>query len=386
MSEARSHPSIRVAAAGRTDVGRRRKHNEDSLLVRPELGLYVVADGMGGHRAGEVASAMVARSMEDFFAATEKDGGAAELTQEDPQLALGARRLIGAARRANRDVHELSRTRQQHAGMGSTLVALYLSKADRMVHICHVGDSRCYRIREEQIEQLTRDHSLINDALALEPDLTPELLAELPKNVITRAIGATESIEVGIRSEPLQEQDLFVLCTDGLSGLVTAEQLLEMSSLTTDLEELCELLVVMANEAGGPDNISVLALRVDAVLDEHPTAAEPAAPSTTEEVPAPSEPLRREKGGGEPPPGPAEVERPASLPRPDGAKPRVARPPKPVCATCGCDIGEGHRYCIVCGGRVAPEPAGIAPVFCHGCGAKLVPGGRFCPACGTRVA
>jgi len=269
---------LRVAAAGKTDVGRRRKHNEDSILVKPELQLFVVADGMGGHNAGEVASALAARSLDNFFSATATGVIPAEFAGADSPITNDARRLASSVRKANADVYEIASTRRQHAGMGSTVVAAHVSERDRRVHICHVGDSRCYRIRDGEIEQLTRDHSLINDALAMRPDLTEEILAELPKNVITRAVGTQESLEVDLRSERLLEGDLYLLCSDGLSGQVTAEQILEVASITTDLEELCDLLIIMANDSGGPDNITVIAIRIDELAAAAELEAEADAP------------------------------------------------------------------------------------------------------------
>lgn len=265
MSRAQQSDPTRVASAGKTDVGRRRKHNEDSILLRPELNLYVVADGMGGHNAGEVASALAARSVENYVAATPAAQEAKDLSAAGRKLTADAGRLVGAVKKANADVYEIASTRRQHAGMGSTMVAALVSEADGQIHICHVGDSRCYRVRDEAIQQLTRDHSLINDAIAMRPDLTPEILAELPKNVITRAVGTQETLEVDIRSEVLRPGDLYLMCSDGLSGLVNEEQINDACTISTDLEELCDLLIIMANEAGGTDNISVLAVRVESV-------------------------------------------------------------------------------------------------------------------------
>jgi protein phosphatase len=131
------------------------------------------------------------------------------------------------------------------------------------IHIGHVGDSRCYRIRDGEIEQLTRDHSLINDALALKPDLTPEELARLPKNIITRALGMKDAVKVDIQSKRVQPGDMYLLCSDGLSGMVSEEQMLEVLEFTRDPQEACDLLVAMANDAGGTDNISAVIIRID---------------------------------------------------------------------------------------------------------------------------
>ncbi len=258
-----------LISAGLTDVGRQRKHNEDNILVRPELGLFVVADGMGGHSAGDIASKLTTTSLQNFFEATEAGPIPGEPTDEDRAVGADARRLLAAVRKANHDVFEISTTYQQHQGMGSTLVSVYVPRATGVVHIAHVGDSRCYRVRGGRIEQLTKDHSLINDALELKPDLTEGEIARLPKNIITRALGMKELVKIDVRTESLCPGDTFLLCSDGLSGLVKEAQILEVIEITDDVDEVCELLVAMANEAGGTDNISAVVVRIEEHDEEH---------------------------------------------------------------------------------------------------------------------
>ncbi|MEZ4310368.1 MAG: PP2C family serine/threonine-protein phosphatase [Polyangiaceae bacterium] len=255
--------ALRIAAAGLTDVGRQRRHNEDQILVRPELGLYVVADGMGGHNAGNVASALVATSIDNFFQATRNEALPAP-KPEDANLAEGARRLAHAVRKANRDVFEISSTHQQHHGMGSTVVAMYLPPGSDEIHIAHVGDSRCYRVRGGEIRQLTRDHSLINDALDIKPDLTEADLARLPKNIITRALGMKDAVKVDVKTEKVEPEDIYLLCSDGLSGMVTDSDLGDVLGMSEQVSDACEVLVAMANDAGGTDNISAVVVRVQA--------------------------------------------------------------------------------------------------------------------------
>ncbi len=263
MSKTQPGRAIRIEAAGLTDVGRQRRHNEDNVLVSPKVGLFVVADGMGGHSTGHVASALAASSMQTFFDATETGPLPPPAPPDDVNLPHGAARLVQGVRKANRDVYEVSSTRKENRGMGSTIVAIHFDGAD--LHVAHVGDSRCYRIRDENIEQITRDHSLINDALALKPDLTQEELARLPKNVITRALGMKDAVKVDVQSVHVEPEDIFLLCSDGLTGMINNEQILEVFSLTSDLDEACELLIAMANEAGGTDNISALLVRAETV-------------------------------------------------------------------------------------------------------------------------
>lgn len=260
--------AVNFEAVGVTDIGRQRKHNEDHVLLRPELDLFVVADGMGGHNAGDIASRLATASLRNFYEAT-RDGAVpdANLGEGYDQLAPEGKLLAAAIRKANRDVFEISSTHRQHHGMGSTVVACYLVRERATIHVGHVGDSRCYRYRAGRLEQLTHDHSLINDALALKPDLTPDELARLPKNIITRALGMREDVKVDIRSEPVQPGDIFLLCSDGLSGMVSEEEIARILATAqddseTDLREACESLVSLANENGGNDNITALLVRI----------------------------------------------------------------------------------------------------------------------------
>ncbi len=261
MSKTQPGRAIRIEAAGLTDVGRQRRHNEDNVLVAPKVGLFLVADGMGGHSTGHVASALAASSMQTFFDSTESGPLPSPIPADEANLPRGAVRLVQGVRKANRDVYEVSSTRKENRGMGSTIVAIHFDGSD--LHIAHVGDSRCYRLRDGNIEQITRDHSLINDALALKPDLTQEELARLPKNVITRALGMKDAVKVDIQSVHVEPEDIFLLCSDGLTGMINNDQILEVFSLTNDLDEACELLIAMANEAGGTDNISALLVRAE---------------------------------------------------------------------------------------------------------------------------
>jgi protein phosphatase len=245
-----------------TDVGRQRHHNEDTYLLRPDLGLYLVADGMGGHDAGDVASAMVRLSVVDFFEVTEHaDWAEFWRRDEDQGLPKPAQRLAAAIRKANHDIHSASATHSTGRGMGSTVVAAYHPDGAETMFVAHVGDSRCYRIRGGKLEQLTRDHSLIQEALFLDPGISEEDLARLPANIITRALGVDHDVDVDVRTVHLREGDTYLLCSDGLSGLISSEEIVEAISLVDDVAEVCALLVALANDAGGIDNITALALR-----------------------------------------------------------------------------------------------------------------------------
>lgn len=276
MGEFRTSSRTRPVAAAVTDVGRQRKHNEDNVLVKSELGLFVVADGMGGHNAGNVASALATRSLDNFFEATRAGILPGPAPADEQELDPGARRIVAAIRKANHDVFVISNTYTQHQGMGSTVVAAYVCSETEQIHVGHVGDSRCYRIRQGAIEQLTKDHSLINDALALKPDLSQDELARLPKNIITRALGMKDAVKVDIRSERILPGDVFLLCSDGLSGMVSEQQILDVFEITQEPQDACELLIAMANEAGGTDNISALIVRIqpEAPEERQPDSAE----------------------------------------------------------------------------------------------------------------
>ncbi len=251
---------LQPTAAGKTDVGRKRDHNEDQVLVVDDLGLFAVADGMGGHDAGDVASAITAESLKDYFASA-LDGG--ELPEAFEDLPAGAQRLASSILHANRQVYGKSGRSANQGGMGSTVVAVYVSQEEQQIHIGHVGDSRCYRLRGDTFEQLTLDHSMINEALKLNPDLSEDILKQLPTNVVTRALGTKESVEPDICSEPLVAGDLYLLCSDGLTGEVSDEELHFALEDQNDINDTCELLVAMANEAGGRDNITALLVRID---------------------------------------------------------------------------------------------------------------------------
>lgn len=245
---------MRVIAAGLSDVGRQRVHNEDRFILLPEFDVYVVADGMGGHQSGEVASRMAASTIATFFRSRGLPGGA--------PAPLGER-LRAAVTYANARIFARADDSRAHRGMGTTVVAVAFHRETGQVHVAHAGDSRCYRMRDGTLEQLTRDHSLVADALLERPDLSEADLAYLPRNVITRALGIAPTVDVDLRVENAQPGDLFLLCSDGLHGLLTdleiADTLLDRPVLT----QACASLVEMANEAGGRDNITAVLVRIE---------------------------------------------------------------------------------------------------------------------------
>ncbi|HTA14977.1 MAG TPA: Stp1/IreP family PP2C-type Ser/Thr phosphatase [Solirubrobacteraceae bacterium] len=267
-----------------TDTGLQRRANEDSLLVRSPL--FVVADGMGGAQAGEVASHIAVET----FRAGLQDGS-------DPE-----RSLVHQVEQANAHINELSHQSPEHAGMGTTITVAYVGEQD--VSIAHVGDSRAYCHRDGELLRLTDDHSLV-DELIRQGKLTPEEAEEHPqRSVITRALGPEATVEVDVRSFRGRPDDVYLLCSDGLTTMLGEAELLELLSAHTSLHDSGEALIAAANAAGGKDNITVVLLRLEEVLtaaerlaDGHTTitavAPASAAPSTTQERPIPPNPESR---------------------------------------------------------------------------------------------
>jgi PPM family protein phosphatase len=278
---------MRAIASGLTDVGLQRDHNEDSYAVLSEYDLFIVADGMGGHRAGDVASRLATDAIAEFFRSTAQEDATWPF-HFDTSLSEDENRLVTGIRVANRRIFDRSIRSRDCAGMGTTVVGALYSRKKNRLFVGHVGDSRAYRVRRENIQQLTRDHSLINDYLQAMPELTEEQRAELPKNVITRALGMQDSVAVDLVSDEPQLSDVYLLCSDGLSGMLTDEQILGVVSSSADTNEICRRLIQKANENGGEDNITALVIRFDEVaaedLAQRPTQAPPDAPNEDKAV------------------------------------------------------------------------------------------------------
>jgi len=263
---------MRAVAAGLSDVGLQREHNEDSFVVLKEYDLFVVADGMGGHRAGDVASKIATETISEFFRTTANE----DVTWPfhfDTNLSEEENRLLTGIRVANRQIFERSTRSREYHGMGTTVVGAMFSPKKKRMYIGHVGDSRCYRVRSGNIQQLTRDHSLINDYLLAMPDLTDEQKQELPKNVITRALGMQDNVVVDLQHDDPKIGDVYVLCSDGLSGMVSDEDIQEIVNATNDIREACRKLIQRANERGGEDNITAVLIKIEETAAEEPVPA-----------------------------------------------------------------------------------------------------------------
>jgi serine/threonine protein phosphatase PrpC len=251
--------SLLMRGAGATDIGRIRKHNEDMVLVREDLQLFAVADGAGGHEAGDVAADLAIRSIANYVEATER---VARSGSEFDRFGLpaGARRLSRAVHKANRDVFDIAARYEKTRGMGTTVVALLFSPLSALAHLAHAGDSRCYRLRAGHLELLTQDHSLLMDVLEERPEIEDDVLASLPQHVVTRALGMRRSARVSVRSHEVLPGDRYLLCSDGLSGYVPADAIAACMAEEGPLDTLVLDLVNLANHAGGRDNITALAV------------------------------------------------------------------------------------------------------------------------------
>jgi len=234
--------SIRVA--GKSDVGRKRSNNQDSILVSEIHGLFAVADGMGGHSGGEVASAMAVKTLEKIFG----ESTGLEVTE----------RLHQAVQLANRAIYEYAQANSQLNGMGTTLTAAAIDGP--WLQIAQVGDSRLYLIRQGQIFQITEDHSQVYELL--KAGLISEAnMASVQRNVITRSVGYERQVSVDLFTRRMDVGDRYLICSDGLSGMATNEQILQVVS-NFDLDRAVYNLVELANAQGGEDNVSVVVFEI----------------------------------------------------------------------------------------------------------------------------
>lgn len=279
-----STPLLDVEAAAEKNIGGR-PYDEDAVLVRPDLRLFVVADGAGGENGGNLASSIAIASIARHFEGT-REGIADQPAFDVLGLPTAARRLATAIVRANRDVLEIARTASRYRGMASTVVAISPDFEHAVVHVSHVGDSRCYRMRSGRLEQLTLDHSLANDVLELRPDLSDAEAARLPRNVITRALGMLDNVRVTTRTLDMAPGDVFVLCSDGLTDALSDEEIAETILGARSVQEQARELISRALTEGADDNLTALVVRVEAsrgvvgVPKRHATRPPPARKKT----------------------------------------------------------------------------------------------------------
>ena len=256
------HVSLRnrVQAVGLTDTGKVREHNEDSIAWDGDLGLYVLADGMGGYNAGEVASGIAVKTIvnlvRESFLAQDLDGIDNTTSLHRPSIILR-----DAIARANKIIHQTSKSQSQCEGMGTTVVAALFH--DNRVSIAHVGDSRMYRLRRDTFEQLTMDHSLLQELVDRGFYSQEEAQRATNKNYVTRALGVEPTVDVEVHEQTVEPGDWLVLCSDGLTDMVEDEDIhLTISTFGGNLDTVARQLVQLANDSGGRDNISVMLAQV----------------------------------------------------------------------------------------------------------------------------
>ena len=256
-----------VSSVAVTHTGLRREGNEDAFRERPDLGLYVVADGMGGHEAGEVASRLTVQVIESFIDDTKN----ADVNQTwpfpfDTNRSLAANRLIAAFRLANKRVASAITDNPTLKGMATTAVAILLRPAG-MAQVAHVGDSRVYLRREGELRQLTADHSWVGEQVRAGVLSDDDAQRHPWRNVVTRAISGGDDPEVDVVEVPLKPGDRMLVCSDGLSSVVLPARLAELMNEANDLTTCADSLIEAANDAGGPDNITVILVEIGPQAD-----------------------------------------------------------------------------------------------------------------------
>ncbi len=237
---------ILVTAVGRTDPGLKRKHNEDAYAILEDHHLFVIADGMGRHAAGEIASQLCVDAISEAF----RTGDFAP--PRDPSLPRRAARLQAAILQANGRILAAATENDSYSGMGTTVVCAYFSQNNQRVYIAHVGDSRCYRLRGGKLVQLTTDHTL--GAAGIKG---------MSASVLSRAVGIEETVDVDVNMESPLPGDVYLLCSDGLSRMVSGDEIQATLEASGTLEEATKVLIDKANQGGGRDNITAILVRVD---------------------------------------------------------------------------------------------------------------------------
>ena len=243
-----------------TDPGRVRGHNEDCVESRPDLGVVVLADGMGGYNAGEVASGMATSLIASGLTQTWTKDVLKKLDR-DGAMALSQSILQTQVKRANTAIFEAAQKDPHCAGMGTTLVVCVFY--DNFLTVGHVGDSRLYRMRNDALEQVTRDHSLLQEQIDSGLITKEDARSSHNKNLVTRAVGIDPDVETEIHSYDVQEGDIFLLCSDGLNDMIEDDEIqMTLIALRSNLELTAQQMVQAANDAGGRDNVSVMLVRV----------------------------------------------------------------------------------------------------------------------------
>jgi len=245
----------------RTDTGRKRDHNEDTFHVNVDESLFIVADGMGGQAAGETASSLAVKNIDEFIRNTREDSDITWPIEYNSRLSRNANRLEAAIRLAHKKIYEFSLTKSYLGGMGTTTVSVLFDEKNTMTY-ANVGDSRIYIIRNDDIDQITTDHSWVNEQVKLGL-LTEKQAKNHPyRNVVTRALGGKDEFDVDVDELELKGNDIILMCSDGLTTMVPDSEILRIVQKSNDnLDRSVKSLIRTANEAGGDDNITVILIR-----------------------------------------------------------------------------------------------------------------------------
>lgn len=255
----------KLRCVGQTDTGKVREHNEDTIAFDADIGLLVLADGMGGYNAGEVASGIAVKTIVNLVREAVESQ---DLTIVDPSTGLTRPSIIlrDAIARANKIIYQTARTQPQCEGMGTTVVAALFF--DNQVSIAHVGDSRLYRVRSNKFDQVTMDHSLLQELVDRGFYSPEEAQRAANKNYVTRALGVEQNVDVELTEEPVQKGDHYVLCSDGLNDMVEDSDIhLTVNTFNDNLDTVAKQLIQLANDNGGRDNVSVVMAQI---LDTFP--------------------------------------------------------------------------------------------------------------------
>ncbi len=253
---------MKVSYQAISDVGRKRKGNEDSVFVNAEQNLYVVADGMGGHAAGEIASRVAVEAINEFICLTGTDQDITWPFGLDQSISFDGNRLKSAIQYANRKVLEATREKKEYLGMATTVVAVLVD--GKTANLAHVGDSRVYLWRGGGLRQLTSDHSWINEQLESGAISADQARSHPLRNVVTRALGGRPELQVDLQVHEAEPSDTLLLCSDGLTSMLPDDEIGRIvRESSSDLEKTAKGLVGEANERGGEDNITVLLIRFE---------------------------------------------------------------------------------------------------------------------------
>lgn len=251
---------MKFEAYGKTDVGRVRTNNEDNFIIDEEIGLFIVADGMGGHNAGEVASKMAVEAIRDNMRRFIMQGQKGIIGKIDPKLGERTNQLASVIRLSNQLIYECANNQLKNKGMGTTIDCVLLNK--NKISIGHIGDSRIYVVRSGKLHQLTQDHSLVAEQVR-QGLLTPEEAERSSlKNILTRALGVDETVEVDLVEMDVFEDDILICCTDGLNKTVSDPEILKAVQEMKSPKMIVEHLIDLANVAGGVDNVTAAVIKL----------------------------------------------------------------------------------------------------------------------------